>query len=207
MNFCITNKILEGNYSVDGSKYFGYGFPVSSLKQIKSNIKIIKTQHSTSDHICYAYRILGKNSIEEYVSDANEPKGSAGYPILNVIRQKNIINVIILIVRYFGGNKLGIRGLIKSYSMASKITIDSAILEPYIEEIVVVVSHNYKYQKIIQHTLKKLNGKILSQKYSNDIKSTVSVPKNKSEKFINQLSDTSKGEITFKLTYKNLNSY
>ena len=105
----------EGSYHVSRSKFLAYAFPVDSREGLAEKLSGIKTLHPKAKHHCYAYRILDKDEITEYASDAGEPPGSAGQPILGELRRNHLINVIVIVVRYFGGTKLGIPGLIHAY--------------------------------------------------------------------------------------------
>jgi uncharacterized YigZ family protein len=105
----------EGAYHASGSKFLAYAFPVKDKASLQEHLAELKALHPTARHQCYAYRLLERNEITEYSSDAGEPSGSAGAPILGEMRRNELVNVLVIVVRYFGGTKLGIPGLINAY--------------------------------------------------------------------------------------------
>ena len=108
----ILAKPTTGEYKEKGSSFHAVSERVSSVKHIKSILLTLKEQFSDASHICYAYRIKQGKSLDEFASDAGEPNGSAGIPILNVLKRNQIVNTVIFFIRYFGGTKLGVPGLI-----------------------------------------------------------------------------------------------
>ncbi len=124
------SKPSEGSYHESGSKFHAYAIAVDNRLDLEKTLAEIKSQHPKARHHCYAYRILDKVEITEYASDAGEPSGSAGQPILGELRRNELINVIVIVVRYFGGTKLGIPGLIHAYreSAANAISANETIL-------------------------------------------------------------------------------
>jgi uncharacterized YigZ family protein len=107
------------------SKFIGYAFPVERLDDVKPLIDRLKKEHHSARHWCYAYRI-GVDKILERANDDGEPSNSAGQPILNQIKAKDLTNVLVVVVRYFGGVKLGVGGLINAYKTATQMVLDKA---------------------------------------------------------------------------------
>lgn len=108
----------EGTFRDRGSKFIGYSFPVSNEKEIKTHLQQLKKIHPSAGHVCYAFRI---NPMNEYwrANDDGEPSSSAGKPILGQIRSMELQNVLVAVVRYFGGTLLGVPGLINAYRQAA----------------------------------------------------------------------------------------
>ena len=108
----------EGTFRDRGSKFIGYAFPVSNEKEIKEHLQHLKKIHPSAGHVCYAFRI---NPLNEYwrANDDGEPSSSAGKPILGQIRSMELQNVLVAVVRYFGGTLLGVPGLINAYRQAA----------------------------------------------------------------------------------------
>ena len=98
----ILSKPTTGKYKEKGSSFHAVSEPVSSLNHVKSILLTLKEQFPNASHICYAYRIKKGNSPDEFSSDASEPNGSAGIPILNVLKRNQIVNAVIFFIRYFG---------------------------------------------------------------------------------------------------------
>ena len=103
---------------INKSRFIAYKFEISSLEQVKEEIEKLRKEHKKANHVCFAYVYKGE-TINEKCSDDGEPSGTAGYPILNVIKKKNLTNVLVAVVRYFGGIKLGAGGLTRAYTKAT----------------------------------------------------------------------------------------
>ena len=103
---------------INKSRFIAYRLELSSLDEVKPFLERLKKEHKKARHVCYAY-VYNKELISEKCSEDGEPGGTAGYPILNVIKKKNLTNVLVAVVRYFGGIKLGAGGLTRAYTKAS----------------------------------------------------------------------------------------
>jgi uncharacterized YigZ family protein len=124
---CI-NKATEALYKDKNSKFFSYAFPVYTIEETKKIIKQLKATHSKANHHCYAYR-MAIDPLQHRAVDDGEPAYTAGKPILNIIDSNQLFNVLIVVVRYFGGTLLGTSGLINAYSKASEMAIAEAIID------------------------------------------------------------------------------
>ncbi|MFZ6052313.1 IMPACT family protein [Halocola ammonii] len=114
-------------YKVKGSKHFGYAFPVYDEDEVKERLEEVKKEHHQARHHCYAYR-LGLDKKLYRANDDGEPSSTAGKPILGQIRSFDLTNILIVVVRYFGGTKLGVGGLIDAYKTAAKAAIESGTI-------------------------------------------------------------------------------
>jgi uncharacterized YigZ family protein len=112
---------------VKGSKHFAYAFPIFSKEEFSTKLDEIKVKHHSARHYCYAYR-LGLDMEDYRANDDGEPSGTAGKPILGQIRSFELTNVLIIVVRYFGGTKLGVGGLIDAYKSAAKLAIEDSVI-------------------------------------------------------------------------------
>ena len=149
-------------YKDKGSKFFGYAFPIENEIDVKRNIYLLKEKHKSAGHFCYAYR-LGANGNTHKVSDDGEPNNSAGMPILGQLKAKNITNTLVVIVRYYGGTKLGVGGLISAYRTTSKQSLDTCkITTLHIKEII-LVHFTYNELSHVMRIVKKYNLEILEQ--------------------------------------------
>ena len=149
-------------YKDKGSKFFGYAFPIENEIDVKRNIDLLKEKHKSAGHFCYAYR-LGANGNTHKVSDDGEPNNSAGMPILGQLKAKNITNTLVVIVRYYGGTKLGVGGLISAYRTTSKQSLDTCkITTLHIKEII-LVHFTYNELSHVMRIVKKYNLEILEQ--------------------------------------------
>ena len=151
------NHSFEGEVFKDrGSKFYGYAFPVENEEQIKEYIEGLKSQYHKARHWCYAWR-LGKEDIRFRANDDGEPNNSAGQPILGQLVAFDLTNILIVVVRYFGGTKLGVGGLINAYRASAKLTLErSDILEKTIN-IHFKLIFEYEYLDKVMRIIKEKN--------------------------------------------------
>ena len=116
---------VEGFFKDKGSKFLAYAYPIAHDEQAKSFLNELYELHPKAVHHCYAYR-LGADRMSYRMSDDGEPSGTAGRPILNTLYSRNVTNVLVVVVRYFGGTLLGVPGLINAYKTATEAALDAA---------------------------------------------------------------------------------
>ena len=132
-SFLTISKAEEGLFKEKGSKFIAYAYPVETEEEIKELIQELKKTHHSARHHCYAWR-LGANKKRFRANDDGEPSSTAGKPILGQIKRNNLTNVLVVVVRYFGGTLLGVGGLITAYKEASADVLQKAtIIEKLIE--------------------------------------------------------------------------
>ena len=159
----IENPSEETLFKDRNSKFFGYAFPVKNEEEIKKNIDFLKKKHHTARHFCYAWQ-LGESKIRYRVNDDGEPNNSAGQPIYGQIQAYDLTNVLIVSVRYFGGTKLGVGGLINAYKNSAQLAIEaSKILEKTIN-IQYQLSFEYDMMNKVMRIVKEKNLNIVHQK-------------------------------------------
>jgi len=150
-------------YKEKNSKFFGYAFPVHSEEEVKNIIDDLKKQHFSARHWCYAYQ-LGTTKIQYRANDDGEPNNSAGMPIYGQIQSFEVTNVLVVVVRYFGGVKLGVGGLISAYKTAAQMALEiSDIVEKTIN-IHYLIRFDYKNMNKVMRVIKEKNLDIVSQK-------------------------------------------
>jgi len=158
----IANPSDEVLFKEKNSKFFGYAYPVSSQEEIKMHLEHLKKQHFGAVHFCYAYQI-GTEKIEFRANDDGEPSNSAGIPIYGQIQSFELTNVLIVVVRFFGGIKLGVGGLISSYKTTAQMTLEAAeILEKTID-VGFKITFDYKNINKVMRIIKEKKLKVLSQ--------------------------------------------
>ena len=166
MDMNYTQKRYQASIEVKKSKFISYLVPVSTFKEEYAKLK---KEHTKANHIVYAYRELNSFSqIVENSTDDGEPRGAAGMPTLNQLRGAQLINCAIITVRYFGGVKLGVGGMVRAYSLASKSVIESATIEPYERLIEYVITKEYNEQRQIEYYIKKLNLNVKRRNFLSD---------------------------------------
>lgn len=144
-----------------GSKFIGFAYPVLSEMEVKNVLAKIQELHPKATHHCYAYR-LGLNGENYRINDDGEPSGSAGLPIYNQLLAHDITNVLVISVRYFGGTKLGVGGLVKTYKESAKATLDEAKIVIKELESTIEIKFNFAQQNTIFSLLNKFDGKIIN---------------------------------------------
>lgn len=144
-----------------GSKFLGFAFPVNNEEELKNALEKIRTEHPKATHHCYAFR-MGLNGENYRANDDGEPSGSAGLPIYNQLLAHEITNVLVISVRYYGGTKLGVSGLVKAYKESAKITLEEANIVTKELETTVEIQFNFNQQNIIFTLLSKYDAKIIN---------------------------------------------
>ncbi len=152
----------EASYKDKGSKFLAFAYPADNEEVIKGHLQELRKRYFDATHHCYAY-IWGEKSENYRVNDDGEPNNSAGMPILGQIRARNLSNVLVVVVRYFGGTKLGVSGLIQAYRTASAEVLDNAtIIEKHCLE-QFSVQFEYSQMNLIMRILKELEATIHQQ--------------------------------------------
>lgn len=158
------------------SKFFGYAFPVANEDDIKSYIEALKKQHHSARHWCYAYQLgTQEKHIIYRTNDDGEPNNSAGMPIYGQIQSFEVTNILIVVVRYFGGVKLGVSGLINAYKTAAQLALNNATIITELITQNIVVSFDYANINKVMRIVKEKNLNIINQKLELDCEITISV--------------------------------
>lgn len=164
-SFLTIQKNCEGLYKEKGSKFFGYAFPISDEAEIKKIISGLKKEHHSARHWCYAYR-LGADKKLFRANDDGEPSGTAGNPILNQLISADLTNVLLVVVRYFGGTLLGTSGLILAYkSAAADALLHADVTTKYITQIC-KVSFDTSATNEVMRRLKEFDAEIINHTFS-----------------------------------------
>ena len=184
-------------YKQLNSKFYSFLYKVTSIKEIKLHLNDLKEKYPDASHICYAYRlfdgftILDGINISEYSADAGEPRGSAGPPILKTLKFFNLINTVIFVVRYFGGKKLGIPGLIEAYSNSSEAVINSKGLVDWYPITTIELNYPYNLDSLIKNLINNFDAKIKKQLFQDSILSIIELDYFKINDFIDKASSYS----------------
>lgn len=162
------------------SKFFGYAFPINTEEQVKPLIEPLRKKHFNAVHFCYAYQI-GTKKIIFRANDDGEPSNSAGMPIYGQIQSQELTNVLIVVVRFFGGTKLGVGGLITAYKTAAQMTLEaSSIIEKTID-VHYHISFDYKNMNKVMRVIKEKNLTIVAQKMEVDCEIEIATRKNNAQ--------------------------
>ena len=157
----------EGFYKEKGSKFIAHASYVENQDEVKERIAELRKEYYDARHHCYAY-MLGHDSSVWRANDDGEPSNSAGTPILNQIRSKNLSNILVVVIRYFGGTKLGVSGLIRAYKQATFDALENAKIVEQILTQKLTIRFAYPAMNQVMKLIKDQDLKILSQGYEDE---------------------------------------
>lgn len=158
------------------SRFIGAIIPCQDENSALLQLRQLYAEHPNANHIAFAYRIKTANGIVYRFHDAGEPTGTAGKPILQHLEGKQLINLLVAVVRYFGGVKLGAGGLTRAYSNAAKQAIAQAELLPYVELISVQLTIDYSQMQSLEYLLNKIDGQLIKQEFAEQIHMHIQLP-------------------------------
>ena len=176
----ITKPSEEVLFKDKNSKFFGYAFPVKTEEAVKQHLEDLKKQHHQARHWCYAYQI-STETITYRANDDGEPNNSAGMPIYGQIQSFDVTNVLIVVVRYFGGVKLGVGGLINAYKTGAQMALEASKIVTRTINIEYLISFDYKNMNKVMRVIKEKNLKVINQKLELDCQITISVRKKEAQ--------------------------
>jgi len=166
--------LAEGTYSEKRSKFLAFAMPVSSVEEVKQLVAEYQKKYYDARHVCYAY-MLGAERLEFRANDNGEPSGTAGKPILGQINSNELTNILIVVVRYFGGIKLGTSGLIVAYKAAAAEAIAAAeVIEKTVDEDITFF-FEYPFMNDVMRVVKDLEPQIVAQGYDTDCSMTLRI--------------------------------
>ncbi|MGV0924729.1 YigZ family protein [Empedobacter tilapiae] len=177
-----------------GSKFINFAYPVENEDDIRIYLDQLREIYPDANHHCYAYA-LGIDGKNHRANDDGEPSGSAGLPIYNQILSSEITNILIVSVRYFGGTKLGIPGLVKAYKYAAQVVLEEAnIVEKFVSKRVKMV-FSYDQQGIVERNVDRISGEIKDKHFSDKCMFIISVRESKLDEFIRMFDEYYQMEI------------
>jgi len=189
-------KAAEGIYKDRGSKFLAFAFPVLTENEIKSHLLFLRKEHPSARHHCYAWR-LGADKLAYRANDDGEPSNTAGKPILGQIQANDLTNILIVVVRYFGGTLLGVNGLINAYKNAAADAIKNSVIEEKFILFEFKIEFSFDDMNFVMKILKDKDCKIISQSYD-EVNSIIFQIKKR---------DSEKSESAFKSLYKTKLTY
>lgn len=181
-------------YKEKASKFFGYAFPVTSEDQIKEHLDALRKQHHSARHWCYAWQ-MGKSYEHYRANDDGEPSNSAGMPIYGQLQSFEVTNILVVVVRYFGGTKLGVGGLVQAYKTTAQMALEaSKIYEKTIDE-TFILKFEYPELNTVMRIVKDEDLNIVNQKMELNCEFEISVRKKEAERIFNIFENTYKVDI------------
>ena len=177
-----------GDFRDRGSKFLAYSYPISSVAEVKEKLQALKKEHPKAVHHCLAYRI-GTDGSQFRASDDGEPAGSAGKPILGQIDSMGLTNVLVVVVRYFGGSLLGVPGLINAYRTATALSLESLPrTEKWIEDLF-EITFDYPVMGEVLYLLKQAEATIYKQDLQLFCSIKAGIPRTHSDTYVQRLSE------------------
>jgi uncharacterized YigZ family protein len=178
--------VAEGVFRDKGSRFIGYAFPFQSELEIKDILTGLRSEHPKARHFCWAYRLTTNKSVFR-VNDDGEPAGSAGRPILNTILSENLTNVLVVVVRYFGGTLLGVPGLIHAYKAATTEALGNAKVVTRTVDNVYLITFHYAATNQVMKIVKDERLRLLNQRFDLNCELEVEIRESKTQEIVMKL--------------------
>lgn len=169
-----------GIYKEKGSKFLSFAIPVQSVEQVKEILQTYRAEYFDARHVCYAY-VLGSERNQSRANDDGEPSGTAGKPILGQLNSYELTDVLVIVVRYFGGVLLGTGGLITAYKEATIDALNNSTMEQKIVKTEITIRFDYLAMNDIMGFCKQINAEIKNQQFDNECTITILIPKSDEE--------------------------
>ena len=177
-----------GDFRDRGSKFLAFSYPVASVADVKGKLQMLKKEHPKANHHCYAYRI-GADGTQYRANDDGEPSGSAGKPILGQIDSMGLINVLVVVVRYFGGSLLGVPGLINAYKTAAAQSLEGLPRTEKWIETNYEINFDYPAMGEVLYLLKQAEATIYKQDLQLFCTIIAGIPRHNSDTYLQKLSE------------------
>jgi len=181
-------QIATAEFKDRGSKFIAYSFPITNKEDFKKQLNKLKKEHNKAVHFCFAYR-LGLDGNDFRVSDDGEPNGSAGKPILNQINSKQLTNLAVIVVRYFGGTLLGVPGLINAYKTVTALALQVVPIIQKPIEIMYELHFDYTLMNEIMQLIKQYNCSVYKQEIQLFCVMKIGVSKQRIDEVLYKLKD------------------
>lgn len=192
-------KPAEAIFRDKGSKFLAFAYPIHTETELKEIIAKFKSEHPKANHHCWAMRLSPDRSVFK-VNDDGEPSGTAGRPILNVLLSKNITNIFVVVVRYFGGTLLGVPGLINAYKTATEMALAEAqVVEQTVKD-VYTISFGYLQMNEVMKIVKDDQLTVLNQAFDNDCSITLAIRKMQVNQVVGKLESITGVKTAFDYT-------
>lgn len=186
----------EGLFRDKGSKFIAYALPFTDENTLKDVLGEVKSLHPKARHHCYAYR-LGMDRSVFRVNDDGEPAGSAGRPILNTLLSNDLTNILVIVVRYFGGTLLGIPGLINAYKAATQDAVNNAVIVDKHQKDIYSIQFDYLQMNDVMRLIKDEDLDIINQVFDNDCQIEIAIRTSLVNKVIDHLGSLSGTKIKY----------
>jgi uncharacterized YigZ family protein len=190
-------ETAEASIRIKGSRFLGLAFPVETSERFKQVLQGRSKQYHDATHNCWAYRILGNDRIKSVASDAGEPSGTAGKPILSTIEGRNLLNVAVIVTRYFGGTKLGTGGLARAYADCANMTLDESEVISRVISSQITIRFPYDHVNGVMRIIEKFGGRIEDSVHDQEATLSIAIPRSQEDHFRRRLTDACRGNVKF----------
>ena len=184
MTYATLSVPCQAIYEIKKSEFLAFAYPIDSREQLMFHVEQLRATYPDARHVCYGY-IIGdpNNTTHAGFDDDGEPNGTAGRPILNVLQHKAIGNVLVAVVRYFGGIKLGAGGLTRAYATATQMVVDEMRLTTFIPKSLIKVATSFAHEAQIRYLVGQVGGEIVSADYGQNVVMSVQLDSEKVGQF------------------------
>lgn len=180
------------------SRFVGLLFPVSTTSAVEETLQRVRQQYHDATHHCYAYRLMGDSGPIVYTNDAGEPAGSAGGPILQQVEASDLYDVLAIVVRYFGGKKLGLGGLIRAYGDTVKDALDDAMIVERQRIVRLAIDFPPELNASIMRLVHRQSSEVQTVSYDTEAHLLITLPFSQMQIFVEALQDASHGQACWK---------
>ena len=192
----ITEPSPEVLFKDRNSKFFGFAFPITTEEEAKEHLEELKKRHHQARHWCYAWQIGKEEDQRQFrANDDGEPSNSAGMPIYGQLLSFDVTNILVVVVRYFGGTKLGVGGLIQAYKTAAQMALESSNITERTIDRIFEIKFDYPEMNIVMRTIKENNIHIIRQDLNLDCRIYISSRLSQAEEIFKKFSEIYKVEI------------
>lgn len=175
----------ETLFKEKNSKFFGYAFPIHSEEEVKTILEQVRKQHFSARHWCYAYQIGTGKNVYFRANDDGEPNNSAGMPIYGQIQSFDVTNILVVVVRYFGGVKLGVGGLVTAYKTSAQMALEASEIVEKTIDTHFLIRFDYKNMNKVMRVIKEKNINVVNQTLELDCLIEISCRLTQSEEIFN----------------------
>ena len=181
-------KAGAAEQTINKSRFIAWVAQCETEQQVSGFLRAIAAQHASASHLAYAFRIKTTDGIIPRFSDAGEPSGTAGKPVLQMLARRDLINVCVGVIRYYGGVNLGTGGLARAYGGTAKMALEAASILPFVEMKLLKLTIQYNRMDELTRTLTQLKGKILNKTFDDAVHVEISLPAIETSAFMSRFS-------------------
>ncbi|MDD2932339.1 MAG: YigZ family protein [Methylotenera sp.] len=172
--------------TITKSRFIAMAVPCADEREVGAALRAFAAQHQTAHHLAYAFRLKTEAGIVPRFSDAGEPSGTAGMPVLKLIEGRDLINVCVAVIRYYGGINLGTGGLARAYGGTAKLALDNANTTAFVQMQTVQLTIEYKQMDLVTRALANCNGSVVTKVFNDQIDLVLSLPVDEAANFLNR---------------------